>query len=86
MGGHVGSADEFFCAAEVPARTLGEGQKVGWRKVTRCASKGPMRHCLPGTPGAVGAHDVSIRGTLLRRAFGNVSTISISPPHSGQVG
>src|SRR6516225_3480629 len=86
MGGHVGKAEHLFYKVEVSARALREGQKGGWRKTTRCASKGPMRHWLPGGLGAAGSHDVSFCGTRLRRAFGNVSTICISPPHSGQVG
>jgi len=44
-----------------------------------------MRHCLPASPGSVGAHDVSIREALQPGAFASVSTISISPPHSGQI-
>jgi hypothetical protein len=51
------------------------------------ASEGTMRrHWLPGSLAAAGLHDVSLAGTPLRRAFGNVSTICIAPPHSGQVG
>ena len=76
----------IFYTTKVPARALHEAQKGGWCKSTRCASKGPMRHWLPRSLGAAHPHDVSIGGTSLRRAFGNVSTICISPPHSGQVG
>src|SRR5215510_10268209 len=55
-------------------------------KWTRCTSEGPMRHGLPPTPDAVGVHDVSIRATPLRDAFGTASTIAISLPHAEQIG
>ena len=86
MGGHVGRTEQFFYTAEGPARALPEGQKARWRKSTRCASKGLLRHWLPRSLGAACSHDVSIRGARLRCAFGNLSTICVSPPHSGQVG
>jgi hypothetical protein len=56
-------------------------------KEAPCTSQRAMRYGSRRTPkSAFAAHDVSIRGALRDGAFASVSTISISPPHSGQVG
>jgi hypothetical protein len=56
-----------------------------WSKEALCASQNTMRYGSRGIPkSAFAAHDVSIAPR--RGAFTSVSTISISPPHSGQVG
>jgi hypothetical protein len=69
------------------ASALRDGQNGVWHKENRCASEHSMRTCTHHTPwGASLAHDVSVRGGLAGRAFGSVSTISIAPPHSEQVG
>jgi hypothetical protein len=66
---------------------LREIQNGVWGKGAPCASQHTMRYGSRRTPkSAFAAHDVSIRGALRRGAFASVSTISISPPHSGQVG
>ena len=70
-----------------PLKGLREIENGLWGKEALCASQHTMRYGSRRTPkSAFAAHDVSIGGALWDGTFASVSTISISPPHSGQVG